>query len=273
VPLFKSAETNRRLGSFLVELVYMYRIDSMPKVGGRLDLQAPATDILVNELYWEVLTPETQEVFRSAGDLKPVKRDYSRQPQLARRGTGTRRETLYRLKEGIERFLITDINNPAGRAVAGQPRYTGDPLTETAKQAGPASISVAGVLPIRIDLPTEGVAHQFRRLIVPQGTALQLSLYTYSSSVRSAAKSVLVVLGILLGFGAARLVCVLLQGRTPAIRPVATTAGLLVILVVFGATVPATARPAIIAAVVCLAATLLVTWFKTRMDTKSATNG
>ena len=32
--------------------------------------------------------------------------------------------TLYRLREGIERFFITDINNPAGSAMA-QSAYSG----------------------------------------------------------------------------------------------------------------------------------------------------
>jgi len=274
VPLFKSAETNRRLGSFLVELVYMHRVDGMPRVAGRLDLRAPATDILVNEFYWEVLTPDSVEVFRSAGDLKPIERDYTRQPQLARQVTGTRRESVRRLRERIERFMITDINNPAASAAAaGQPRYTGEPLTETKQQAGPASISVAGVLPIRIELPAEGIAHQFRRLIVPQGATLKLSLYTYSSHVRSATKSILVVLAILLGFSVARLVWVVLQGRTPALRAVAMTAGLLVLLVVLCTAVSAAARPAVLAAVVCLVVTLLITWIKARTDARTAITG
>jgi len=273
VPLFKSSETNRRLGSFSVELVYMHRMSGMPKIAGKLDLRAPATDILVNEFYWEVLIPESVEVFRTAGDLKPIERDSTRPPQFARQVTGTRRETIHRIREGVERFFIANINRPAASAVGGQPRYTGEPLAPGDAQAAPASIAVAGVLPIRIDLPAEGIAHQFRRLIVPQGAALELRLYTYSSHVRSATKSVLLALGIVLGFGAARLVWALLHGRMPAMRAAATTAGLLVLLIVLGTAVPATARPAIIAAVVCLAVTLLVTWIKARTDAEPVTSG
>lgn len=45
---------------------------------------------------------------------KVVREDWSVQP-----GTGTGGgDTLYRLKEGVERFMITDINNPAGSARA-----------------------------------------------------------------------------------------------------------------------------------------------------------
>jgi len=39
-------------------------------------------------------------------------------PGVKRTGTGGQGSTLYRLREGIERFMITDINNPAGSAMA-----------------------------------------------------------------------------------------------------------------------------------------------------------
>ena len=39
-------------------------------------------------------------------------------PTIIPTGSGGRGTTIYRLKEGIERFMITDINNPAGSAVA-----------------------------------------------------------------------------------------------------------------------------------------------------------
>ncbi len=39
-------------------------------------------------------------------------------PTIPPTGSGGRGDTIYRLKEGIERFMITDINNPAGSAVS-----------------------------------------------------------------------------------------------------------------------------------------------------------
>jgi RNA polymerase sigma factor (sigma-70 family) len=73
VPLLKSAETNQRLGAFPVEVVYMMRMQHTPRLAGRLALYAPATDILANEVQWEVLVPESQRVYRSRGDLKPLR--------------------------------------------------------------------------------------------------------------------------------------------------------------------------------------------------------
>ena len=42
----------------------------------------------------------------------------SRFPGIEPTGSGGQGNTLYRLREGIERFMITDINNPAGSAMA-----------------------------------------------------------------------------------------------------------------------------------------------------------
>jgi prepilin-type processing-associated H-X9-DG protein len=44
-----------------------------------------------------------------------VDQDWEVEPGLGNGGTGN---TIFRLREGVERFLITDINNPAGSAVA-----------------------------------------------------------------------------------------------------------------------------------------------------------
>ncbi|MBN2310348.1 MAG: hypothetical protein JXR94_15345, partial [Candidatus Hydrogenedentes bacterium] len=73
IPLFKSVETNRQLGAFPVAITYMQPIDSPAGALDRLDLVAPATDILANELSWDVLLPESQRVYRSKGDLKPLR--------------------------------------------------------------------------------------------------------------------------------------------------------------------------------------------------------
>jgi len=48
-----------------------------------------------------------------------IDRDLQAPPMLAGQGFGNAgSDTVYRLREGIERFLITDINNPAGSARA-----------------------------------------------------------------------------------------------------------------------------------------------------------
>jgi len=260
IPLFKSIETNRRLGTFPVELVYMERMPRMPKLAGKLDLRAPATDILANEVRWEVLVPEGQQVYRSRGDVKPVELDRKaslrRGPTGVREATGARSETAYRLREGIERFMITDINNPAGSAAAMSPRRSTKPLTRRAPESR-ADAAIAGVLPVRIDLPVEGIAHYFKRAIVSQGKSLELSLYTVHSRVRSVTKAVLLGLGFLIGLGVGRLLWLRnVEGRTPT-RLFAAAAAALVLSVMLGVAFRISFGPACAGIAIGFIATLL----------------
>jgi hypothetical protein len=268
IPLFKSIETNRRLGTFPVELVYMERMSRMPKLAGKLDLRVPGADILANAVRWEVLVPETQRVYRSRGDVKPLESEqdasFRRRPMAAREATGTRRETAYRLREGIERFLITDVNNPAGSAMAMHP------AGPSRSKRPPADIAVAGVLPVRIDLPVEGIAHYFKRTVVPQGKALELSLYTYNSGLRQVTRLALVGLGFFIGLTVGRLIFLRLVERRVAVRLVAAAiagAALLVIL-------RAAFDPEVGLAYVGIAVGIIMTlspWFITRLAERRPT--
>jgi len=77
-----------------------------------------------------------------------------------------------------------------------------------------ADLAVAGVLPVRIDLPVEGIAHYFKRTLVPQGKPLELSLYTYNSELRPVTRFVLLALGLLIGLTFGRLLLLrLVEGR------------------------------------------------------------
>ena len=84
------------------------RIDTGDFAGTLVDPDAPPEAMVPGQviciLGLDLSTPEVCD-----GDISPV--------VLAGYGNaGT--ETIYRLREGIERFLITDINNPAGSAQA-----------------------------------------------------------------------------------------------------------------------------------------------------------
>ena len=267
IPLFKSIETNRRLGTFPVELVYMERMSRMPKLTGKLDLRAPATDILANEVRWEVLVPEGQQVYRSRGDVKPIESgraaSFRRGPTAAREATGTKRATAYRLREGIERFMITDINNPAGSAAAMSPRRSSGAAGRRAPDAR-ADVAIAGVLPVRIDLPVEGIAHYFKRAIVSQGKSLELSLYTYSSRLRPVTRFIVLALGVLIGLSVGRLLLLRLVEKRIAVRLLAATGVGVVLLAIMRAAFHLRYGPVCLGIVTGIIVTLLP-WFITRM--------
>jgi len=65
-----------------------------------------------SQLYW--FTVGLMSTIDTSGSLDPTDQDVT-VPAPHGNGNGT---SVYRLREGIERFLITDINNPAASAIA-----------------------------------------------------------------------------------------------------------------------------------------------------------
>jgi hypothetical protein len=181
IPLYKSVEIDRRLGSFPVELLYMTRVPAPKGLRNSFDLHAPATDIMAGEVSWTVLLPETRRLYHSEGDLKPYTSQAIQEFDMHRPTTrGARTESIPRLREGVERFFITDINNPAG-SVAGGPsqKYQGPPLTPEQAGTGSSVSAIAGVLPVPINLPRTGVPYRFHTVLTAQGKVLDLRVTTY----------------------------------------------------------------------------------------------
>ncbi|MCL4692246.1 MAG: hypothetical protein KJ060_07025, partial [Candidatus Hydrogenedentes bacterium] len=181
VPLFKSVEIDRRLGSFPVELLYMTHVDAPKGLSHTFGLQAPATDIMAGEVSWTVLLPETRRLLTSEGDLKPFEHHAGGPVDTARPTTaGARMEMIPRLREGVERFFITDINNPAASGVEGSSqRYQGPPLEQQQAGIGSSVSAIAGVLPVPIDLPRTGIPYSFHTVLTTQGETLDLQVTTY----------------------------------------------------------------------------------------------
>nr|AUN37043.1 hypothetical protein [uncultured bacterium] len=191
VPLLRSDQPGSA-GTFPVELIYMRR--AMPQTGLRsnLTLEAPRPDILTNSVEWEIRLPDSRIVYRSTGDLQVSSHAFA---PLRIAGTsllerigkpGEPPATIYRLREGIERFYITDINNPAASAAAQSARFNGAQSSAPPAPAAaiaPIDATVSGVLPIHVDLPLVGAPHYFTRDIVPQGTPLRVTLDTYDARI------------------------------------------------------------------------------------------
>ena len=170
----KSEEGTTGLGSFPMDLIYMQRPPATGFWRRSLALRAPATDILADRIMWTVYVPEGARLYAVTGDWKPAV--FQADLTSPDRGTMTlgQPETIRRLREGIERFLITDINNPAGSA-ASQSKTFSD-RTYPAAHLEEASVRLAGVLPVHVNLPQTGFPHRFERVLVPQGETLRLTL-------------------------------------------------------------------------------------------------
>jgi hypothetical protein len=188
IPLFKSAVVQRSLETFPVELLYMRKANEQYTIEDTLTFSAPVPDIPVGKMFWNVLLPGEKEIIRSEGDLTPLKEmrgpydTVSFEDQNLRPVVRQNRETLWALREGIERFLITDINNPAASAVgqsgngfpgAGEGGRAGEPAPLDPRREG---LDVAGLLPMRADFAMEGEPNVYKRLIVPAGKPMTLTL-------------------------------------------------------------------------------------------------
>ena len=209
IPLRRSDAGPKAQDVFPVELVYMDRRGEPPAWGLELGLDAPRPDLLVNRLHWEVLLPEDWHLYRSEGDVRPApeQRLFGAATYLRPRGK-TEKETIYRLREGIERFFITDINNPAASA-HGPRRYDPDKKAAAPKsRLAPAAQTVAGVLPIEVDIPRVGRAYQFGRTVIPKDTPLHLNLKAVTGRATHAAVAAcfacLLLVGFIFGLAAAR---------------------------------------------------------------------
>lgn len=180
LPLAKSVEQGAHVGAFPVELVYASQLDAPEGLSAVLDLACPATDILANGVVWELFVPESRRLYHATGDFKPVR--FAAQRPLPGRGAISwgEQQQLAQLREGIERFFVTDVNNPAAAPMAARDRYKGAKLEPEAAErldalgyaggaAAGVSRRVAGVLPVSISLPTSGRRHVFQRSILPAG--------------------------------------------------------------------------------------------------------
>jgi hypothetical protein len=210
IPLHKSGGSGRALEAFPVSLVYSDALADAPGLFGESTLRTPATDIAVNEATWQVFVPDTRSYWRAEGDFRPITARTRRPDGAGRTATrGGKNEALLeipRMREGMERFLITDLNNmvgaePGGGATREVRAY------RTRRQAPQAEdVATAGVLPVRARLPLSGKPVTFGRVLMPNDTPMLLTLHTYDARLAPVVGTAAFVVGLGLGLGLLSLV-------------------------------------------------------------------
>lgn len=224
LPLRKSGPNGT---AFLVELVYTEHFPEPDAGRLKLALEAPATDMKIDEFYWDVRIPESSRLLNIDTDLEGIK-SYADQPRPVTQETiGVKRETVYRLRESIERFMITDINNPGASAQSRSRGYSGRPRTPLAQsEHDPSIAAVAGVIPLNVSLPRGGTVYSFRQLYVAKGTAITMAIDMREKDVWIRLGALFGGVGVLLGVFA----CLVIHGRWKSRMNVAATALLLFLL-------------------------------------------
>jgi hypothetical protein len=107
------------------------------------------------------------------------------------------------MREGIERFFITDINNPAASAGmmgmgGGMGRYDAPQMEPMASQMNSATIT--GVLPIRFNLPVTGKPTVYRHVMAAEGRSLAMNVWICNAALMQFLGTVGMVIPFLLVF-------------------------------------------------------------------------
>lgn len=284
LPLIKSQDGGVDRGAFPVEIIYMRRGDPLEDGTNILPLEAPAADLLANLVEWEVLVPEDYRIHNAEGNLKRAAQAAPWLDAVARRyegdytvvgshihigesdDAGKFNTTMYRLREGIERFFITDINNPAATATAimGEGRYDDARRSDLPDFPKPdtAAATVAGVLPVQFSMPHIGRPIYFERTVLPQQTPLTVTLELHRMAGRAQWLLALAGGALALGLALSAGVRALFQRRYRGYAYLFLTAALSVALfagvILLGAALMPLVRNAVIAAAFGLSAPVVL---------------
>ncbi len=283
IPLRKSSPNAPDGGGFAVELVYMAQREAVTGWQRELAFHAPQPDLLANRFEWEIWTPDGQAVYRSEGDVDPA--DIFENPLALFSGIPEaermEEQTIYRLREGIERFFITDINNPAASATAQSGDYSRyDGQHDPARATPPGDVQVAGVVPIAMDVPVTGKRHNFRRTVVPENAPLTITLHTVDRRLVTVGRLTTQTAALLLAFLAAyvfarRILSQTLKRKHVLAMGLVLTPVLLAWTATEGPLRDGLARPALVGALLGTALVILPTlgaWVQRQTGTRALTN-
>ncbi len=207
IPLSKSTEQGQQLDTFPVEIIYEMPAVKMPGLMGDIPLTAPPTDILVNQLDWQIYTPDNQFVYRCTGDVHkretgsrwpmPVFGDFF--GRRAGREAAARPHAAFSAPDmkldsrGISVERLSELSNKSAGMLAQVQTMVNDskqmpqPSAPGMMGGGMGGISnvavAAGVLPVRATVPFAGNSSSYERLIVPENTVIHAVLHTYNSRI------------------------------------------------------------------------------------------
>jgi hypothetical protein len=269
IPLLKSVETTRSLGTFPVELVYRHKVPLSSWKPGQQHIAAPAVDLLTSELYWKVLTPNVECVYWTSGDLSPIQgwrlvnAMNSAQPAFkadnpsgmpSSAAAGARQEMLARLKSPNSASSPGRQPAPPAQPAASAPAApVNAPRPEAAITAGHS---------VQIGIPMEGAPRDFRRVLVPENTPVGLTLHYLPSRwiaiVYAVFGGLLRLLGISIGVIALRGI----QGKQTSGKWIFLTAGGVALSVALRFTAGTPLMPVVVWTFIAVGVLLAISWVK-----------
>lgn len=187
IPLEKSRLSGENLAQFPVEVVYLDRASKMGWLGG-MKLTLPQTDIPVSSLVWSLYLPMEYLYYNIGGNVKELI-----SPIIMRKGW-----RQARFADEAELGVTAQVED----------RYDKSSYLSSKAIQGELSrfSQVAGVLPIKIDIPEEGRLYRFSKLLVTENesTWLSLNFIKIIKHLRSLFRLVVFVIVFIIAIAAAR---------------------------------------------------------------------
>jgi len=180
IPLRRSERLTGRLASFPVELTFYQHVESPSRFYGAAAFTLPKLDMVAADVLWTVWISDRYAYFDHGGTLSPT--EDSRAPltfdaegdeDIDRTSTGQGEG-----KKSAE--VLKDVQEKGRDAPAA-------PAPEKPKDAAPTS-RVAGLLPVRLEIPTSGTALRFRKPLAREGEELAVDFRYYNRGYVKAAE-------------------------------------------------------------------------------------
>ncbi len=144
IPLKKSQKDSADLSQFTVEAVYLNVSPRLALFGGVV-LNLPTLDLPQSELFWTLYLPDNKSYFWFRGDVE----------QVSRRSVPSRAYPA--ISKSYEKKL--QVSEYAQKDEYVQPQNTVVAVDQSFQR-------VAGVLPLKIEIPQKGRVFQFRKLLI-----------------------------------------------------------------------------------------------------------
>jgi len=165
VPIRRSTQAGDELQRFVVELTWLHDAPPMRGTLGDIQLEAPRTDLVIRTTRWDLYVPDGFQYYAFTGDMV-----YSGEVTWA---------MTPELEPIPDRFVKLELPP----TVTVENKHGREQVADGVVRRGMAR----GLLPVRLDVPTQGVHHHLDRSIVEPGERMHIELRYLSSTLAAVA--------------------------------------------------------------------------------------
>ncbi|MFC2083954.1 hypothetical protein ACFLS9_02760 [Bacteroidota bacterium] len=194
VPLIRSRSLNNRLDTFPVEVIYNM-VDEPFAIFGSQESSLPVVDLMVSQLIWSVYLPndysykyfsstlEKEEIIRGINIFSEVGREFDESMmdnidigQLGDKDDIEELKKVYKGKDYKSSFRNNRLKDEQMQSQVNAELEFSQRLEDIVQEAPSVSGITTGVLPIQIEVPTNGQVYRFAKSIIKPEDELSFSV-------------------------------------------------------------------------------------------------